>query len=680
MDENADAVTPPATDPATFFMAITQAVNIADMLDETRLASIAEEVVREHEIDHESMKPWLTKMQRGLDLASMVKEEKTYPFEKAANVKYPLIATAALQFNARSYQAVVPSDDVVKVKVHGKDPMGQKAARAARVGAHMSWQLTSQIEEWDESTDELLTLLPIVGTVVRKVWYDPVEGRPRVRNVNASGFIINATVKTLQDAPRIGEVLSLYPSEISERRRSGLFRDVDYVEADGNDNDAAQEFIEQHRRLDLDDDGYGEPYIVTVHRKSQRVARIVADFEPEDVALGPQGVVSIRRGSYFVAYHFLPSVDGGFFGMGLGYLLGDISETINSLINMMMDAGHMASRGGGFIGSEFRIKGGSQQFRPGEWKMVGSTGAQIKDAIVPITFPSADATLFQLLGLLIDAGREVASVKDVLTGEAGPRSMPATTTLALIEQGMQQFTAAYKRIWRSMKREFRLIAKMNATYLSAQEYSTFCDEVGPDGQPTMVDPQQDYAAAGYDIEPVADPRSVSRMQEAAKAEVLMQMANAGLVDKGEATKRALHAASVQDVEALAPKPDPMQEQMMQMQAQAMQADMAIKMVQVEQALADLGKTRAETMKIVSEAEAKAAMVRLDAIRTALEAVRDGLGQAVGRGAGGMAGTPGDGGGAVMPAGAMSGPPGIGNGGMVAGAGMAGGGSPFGFAP
>ncbi len=675
MDESADAAQPPAIDPAAFLAAAAEAANVADYLDEHRLNEIAETVIREHEIDLASMGDWRKRMQRGIDLASLVKEDKTYPFENPANVRYPLITTAALQFNARAYQAIVPSDDVVKVKVLGRDPQGQKAARAMRVGAHMSWQLTSQIEEWEPSTDELLTVLSIVGTLVRKVWYDPVEGRARVRLIRPGCFVVNAAVTSLPDAPRIGEVLTLFPTEIAERRRAGLFRDVEYAEPEGEDRDAAQEFVEQHRRLDLDEDGYGEPYIVTVHKKNRRVARIVADFEPGDVRMGEGGVIAINRGSYFVDYHFLPSVDGGFFGTGLGFLLGDISDTINSIINMMLDAGHMASRGGGFIGSEFRIKGGSQQFRPGEWKATGARGAEIKSAIVPLTFPGPDATLFNLLGLLIEAGKEVASVKDVLTGDVGGRALTATTTLALIEQGMQQFTAAYKRIFRSLKREFRLLARINARYLDPVAYSQFCDEADPAGNLMMVNPQMDYDLNGMDIEPVADPRSVSRMQEAAKAEIVMQMAERGLVDRAEASKRALQAASVPDVEALAPKPDPMQMQMAQMQMQAMQADLAIKMVGIEQALADLEKTRAETIKTVGEAAKSAALVRLDQARLALEAVRDGLGSTLGRGAGGVAGASGQPGSTGMPVGPVAAPAGGGPIGLVGGPGMAGGGSP-----
>lgn len=665
MDEEPEA---PPVDPAVMLQAIMAAPNIADLLDETQLAQIGEDVCREHEIDFDSMKDWRARMERGIELASLVKTEKSYPFEKAANVKYPLITTAALQFNARAYPAIVPAGEAVKCKTFGQDPQGTKAARAMRVASHMSWQLGSEIEEWEEDTDQLLVILSIVGTLVRKTWYDPAAGRPRVRMIDPGAFVVNAKAKTLESAPRVGEVLSLFPTEIKERRNTGQFRDVDYVEVEGEDRDAAQEFIEQHRRLDLDDDGYAEPYIVTVHKKTRKVARIVADFEPQDVTMGPNGVASIRRGSYFTAFHFLPSMDGGFFGIGLGFLLGDISESINTIINMMMDAGHMASRGGGFLGSEFRIKGGAQQFRPGEWKLVQARGADVKNSIVPMTFPGPDATLFQLLGLLIDAGREVASVKDILTGDTGGKQQTATTTLALIEQGMMVFTAAYKRIFRSLKREFNLLAKINAQTLSVEKYSAFHD--------APVDPAQDYALADMDIQPVADPSSVTKMQEVAKADIVMQLAERGKIDQGEATKRILQAAGVPDLDALAPKPDPMQQQMMAMQAQAMQADLTLKMVAIDQALADLEKTRSEAVENMTDAAANMAERRLSDAMMALEAIRDAIGRTIGRGAGGMAGAPGFGAGAGGPFGQPQ--PAAGGGGpvMVGGPPMAGRGAAF----
>jgi chaperonin GroES len=668
--------------------AIIAAPNLADLMDEAELSRIGDTAVREYEIDKASMSAWFDRMKSGVELATLVKGEKQYPFENAANIKYPLITTAALQFNAKAYPAIVASDGVVKVKVYGSDPQGIKAARGERVSAHMSWQLSCAIEEWEEDTDGLLTVLPIVGSVFRKVWRDTANNRTRVRSVAPGKMIVNDRARSLIDAPRLSEEFALYPTEIAERVAGGTFRNVDMVEVEGNDPDAPQEFIEQHRRLDLDGDGYAEPYVVTVHAKSRKVARIVADFDMGDVtraagdpALDPmtgqvvetQGpITAIRRGGYYVHYRFLPSLDGGLMGSGLGLLLGDINETVNSVINMMLDAGHMASRGGGFIGQEFRIKGGSQQFKPGEWKLTQAAGGDIRSAIVPMTFPGPDATLFQLLGLLIEAGKDVSSVKDVLTGETGGRNMTATTTLALIEQGMAQFTAAYKRIFRALKHEFRLIARINAEHVSPEEYNRFHDA------PVMLDPRMEYDLADMDITPVADPTSVTRMQSAAKAELVMQAAMNGMADPAEASKRIFEAASIPDVEALMPKPDPMAPVMAQMQMQGAQAALAVQLVQVEKTMAEIAKLRADATKSYADAAATEVDVRLGTLQVALETMRADIAATVARSLGGLAGAPGNGagpGGFAPPVGPGAGG---GDGGLLGGQPMVGSG-PGGFA-
>lgn len=643
--------------PEVFIAWAIETPNIATDLEADKLTLIAQQCLADHEMDKESMSEWRKQMDRGIELATLVKKEKSYPFDGAANIRYPLITSAALQFNARAYPAIVADDKVVKAKVWGKDPQGMKAARAERVSSYMSFQLSSRVPEWEPETDKLLAVLPIVGAAQRKWWFDPVQGRARCRLIDPGKLIVNAKVKDMTDAPRVTEEIPLYPTEIKSRILSGQFREFEYTD-DAEDKQGPQDFIEQHTRLDLDEDGYEEPYIVTVHCDTQTVVRIVADYAEQDVKYKTEtvtepvesidpvtmmptvqmvqrqvntGILSITRGTYFVDFSFMPAMDGGLQGTGLGLLLGDISEAINSIINMLIDAGHFASLGGGFIGSEIRIKGGSQRMRPGEWKLIPGTGNDMRSAMVPVTFPGPDATLFQMLGLLIDAGREIASVKDIMTGDTGTKNMTATTTMALIEQGMMVFTAAYKRIFRSLKREYQLVAGLNAKYLNAEEYTKFLDE--------QADPAADFDLSDMDIEPVADPRSVTRMQEMATAQLVMQMAEQGLVDRGEAMRRVAQAASIPDTEALMPKPDPMQMKMMEMQAATAEAALMQARVEVELTLAKIESERAGAMKDMADAQAQAHGMRLDEMRIALEARRDAMDRLL-RSTGGMAGKPG----------------------------------------
>lgn len=147
--------------------ALASAVNLCDQLADADLTKLANSVIEGFDIDKASMTEWEERMQRGLDLAMLVKEEKTYPWVNAANIRYPLITSAALQYNARAYPAIVPSTDVVKVAVMGQDAKGQKSGRAKRVAEFMSWQLKVDSREWERGTDQLTLQLPIVGDVFR---------------------------------------------------------------------------------------------------------------------------------------------------------------------------------------------------------------------------------------------------------------------------------------------------------------------------------------------------------------------------------------------------------------------------------------------------------------------------------------------------------------------------------
>jgi len=73
-------------------------------------------------------------------------------------------------------------------------------------------------------------------------------------------------------------LMELYPNEIEEKVRLGVFLDVKLGEAEdaGDDDDAPHTFVEQHCWYDLDEDGYKEPCIVTYHKQTLKVVRIVA--------------------------------------------------------------------------------------------------------------------------------------------------------------------------------------------------------------------------------------------------------------------------------------------------------------------------------------------------------------------------------------------------------------------
>lgn len=568
-------------------------INLATILDDNQLNKIGTDVVRDVEIDQKSRKDWLDIYKRSLDVAMQVKEAKNSPWPKASNVKYPLLTTAAIQFQARAYPAIVDGTNLVKGRVLGPDPDGKKRDRADRIGQHMTYQLLFRMPGWEEDTDRLTLILPIVGCAFRKTFYDSIAGQNCSETVSAEDFIINYWAKSLDTAPRYTHVLHYYPYEVDSLIASGQWVEVP-VDAEGekaDDEQALVDFYEQHRTLDLDEDGYPEHYVVTTTREG-KVARIVPCFGPEDVRVENAQtkeivglskllddarpdqigkVIKITRRQYFTKYPFIPAPDGSFYDIGFGSLLNDITATIDTTINQMIDAGSLQNAQGGFVGDGVNIKGGDLKFRLGEWKRMNVTGGTLRENIVPLNLPGPSAVLFQLLGMMIDGAKEITSVQDVMTGQ-GTANQPATTTLALIEQGQKVMTGIFKRIHRAFGQELRILRRLNRDFLDDEEYFQLNDpepELGPDGQPVMGEDgnpmmqdavkigREDYADADLDVVPVSDPTMANDMMKMAKSEAEWGSFNGDpLVNQVELRRRRMEAIGVKDIRAMLEVPQP----------------------------------------------------------------------------------------------------------------------------
>jgi chaperonin GroES len=131
--------------------------NLAEELDDEELKKIGSKVVDGYEVDLDSRKPWEDDIDKWTELALQISKTKTFPWPNASNVKFPLLATAAMQFAARAYPSLVPSNgQVVKSQVIGYDQTGEKHARAERVNKYMSYQLLHEMDEWEDTIVQIL--------------------------------------------------------------------------------------------------------------------------------------------------------------------------------------------------------------------------------------------------------------------------------------------------------------------------------------------------------------------------------------------------------------------------------------------------------------------------------------------------------------------------------------------
>lgn len=587
IEEDAEAQEPQGFD----LMSAINHPNLAEELDDSTLAQIGAKVVEEYEIDLASRKAagWEERYNDAMKLALQAKETKNTPWPNASNVKFPLISTAAIQFNARAYPAIIDGPEIVKGAVKGR-PTPEKVQRAERIGKHMSWQLLEEMDDWEEDTDRLLIQLPIVGCAFRKTWFDPLKGYNCSHLVNAGDFVVEYMTKDLETCPRATHVLTFYPHEVKEKMRAGVWLDVDLgrPQSAANDDQAPFTFLEQHRLWDMDGDDYPEPYVVTVERESGRVVRIVARFDEKGVQQDQQGqIVRIEATRCFTKYPFIPAPDGSFYDVGFGTLLNPISETINTTINQLMDAGRLSNTGGGFIGAGVSIKSGNLSFKPGEWKKVDVAGQTLRESIVPLPTNEPSAVLFQLLGMLIEAAKDVTATQDILGGDASKGTMPVGTVQALVEQGLKTFTAIVKRLHRALKKELAILYRLNARYLEPEVYFTFQDAEG-------VVAQADYALDDLDVVPVSDPNMATDMQRMTQAQFVMQFLQAPGMNPRKIIERALAAARVPDPDELFAEPQqaPPDPKLIEAQAKAQLKEREID-ISERKADADIANTMAD---------------------------------------------------------------------------------------
>ena len=621
-------------------------INLAENYAPDVLAKLGQLVSFEYEIDENSRSDWKDKAEKAMKFATQEAEEKQYPWPKSSNVVFPLITQAAIQFNARTYPAIVQNRNVVKGVVWGTDkgtpatedgkpggkpkihpdgsPVwlsapGDKRKRADRVGEHMSWQLLEEMKEWEPQTDSLLMQLPIIGGAVRKTYRDPMEARNRSLLVPLKNLVWNYHAPSFEDAPRHTEILTLYPHQIEEFERAEVFLpqlygpgggddDTNSEQAQSGDDDAPHIFLEQHRRYDLDGDGYPEPYVVTIHKRSSKVVRIVARYDEDGIQTGNgtdveedeetgaltekegldrEEILKIKPVEHYTLIPFLPNPDGGSYPVGFGHLLRPLNEAINTTLNQMFDAGHLQNAGGGFISDQLSIHSGPVGFQVGKYVRVGSKGQAIRDAVFPIPFPGPSAVLFQLLGALVKVSEGVAGTQEILAGGAEMANAPPTTILALIEQGLKVYTAIHKRIYRALKSEFDKLYRLNRLYVKENQRYQIGDEW------REVTPE-DYRLGGG-VEPIADPTMITDMQKLGRAQILMGFKGDPLINQKEITTRLFDAASVDRIEDLfTPPPDPQIAQ--QLAAMAM-----------EEKQAELGRIRAAELKDNSQAYLNMAM-------------------------------------------------------------------------
>lgn len=514
--------------------------NVADELTEEQSKQIAEDVLTGYEIDEDSRSNWLETNKSAMMIIKHCEDQQSdqvrdFPFQDSAKVIYPLLAPAVIQMAARMCTHIVQNDQVCKFKALGPDLDGAKAALATKLTNYASYSYLLESKTWLKDTHKLCMIMSGWGTAFRQVYYDRVTKRDKDELLAPEDVIINHNITCLEDAPRVTIRHLMTKNRIIEMIRSGQFSNIDLdeyeniqderVNADSREINPAMEVLCQTTYIDLDGDDYAEPYKVYILKKDCKLLGIYPAFKLKDIDIEPKtGKINyINRRLDIVDFHCIDDPEGKFYSIGLNYLLVHTNKSITSILRQLLDSGTLANTQGGFVTKAFKTQKRNLEFKMGEFQVLDiDPSVNPQQHIIPLPFKEPSQVLLALLQVLIQSGKETGFITDVLTGDVEGQNTPATTMLAMVEQGTRAFKPVIQKLYISLKNEFTLWFEINSEYLNVgnmgKKYANFNDEQLEIGR-------QDFDIDSLTICPVADPTQCSEAHKYAKVKFVGDLLN-----------------------------------------------------------------------------------------------------------------------------------------------------------
>jgi hypothetical protein len=475
------------------------------------------------------------------------------------------------QIDAISQEIKERSDAIKQKKLAIRD----KTQRADRVTEVMNWQINDNMKEWRKDQKRLMYSLPNIGTIFKKTFYDESLGRCVSHVINYPDFAVNQATVSLDDCRSFSHLFSISDSRARERIKAGIWVEQDKfknfdpkneVGIDDGSNESNQvisakenpeSYCEQYCWMDLDDDGCDEPYIVTIHRPSLSVMRIVARFDysgimvkykdmrpmplldaqraraadiikdanefgidpklPDANDLTGFEVVRVQPQSIITKYGFIPSNNGSYLDLGFFHIIGSLTMAVNKTTNNLLNAGTLANTAMGITAKGFRKRQGEFKFKAGQLMATEIPADQLQNSIYMLNFKEPSATLFQLNESMKQNAGSVAANID-MGGQLTANTAP-TTALAMVQETLMPHSAHMSLIIDSMSEEFQTLFDLNSVHLNDDEYRA----VVGDDEASYSD---DFATDGLSIVCGANPEMSSRSQRMMLAEAEMSQLGA----------------------------------------------------------------------------------------------------------------------------------------------------------
>ena len=539
--------------------------NLVEYIDDKDINNIVSDLIEAYENDLASRKDWEKTYVDGLKLLGLKYEERMEPWPGACGVFHPMIAEAAVRFQAEAIMETFPAKGPVKTSIIGK-VTPEKTQAALRVEDDMNYQLTELMPEYRPEHERMLWNLPITGSAFKKVYYDPALGRQVSMFVPAEDVILPYGTSELTLCPRVTHRMRKSREDIIKLQEAGFYTDVDIPDVgyqmqsdqiqEAKDKETGFSATYDDRPLlleiqvdfdipgfeDTDKDGeptgIASPYIITIIKDTQTCLAIRRNWEPDDRA----NSIYKQRRQHFVHYQYVPGF--GAYGFGLLHLIGNSAKSATSITRQLVDAGTVANLPGGLKTRGLRIKGDDTPIAPGEFRDVDVSSGVLKDNIMPLPYKEPSQTLLTLRGIIAEEAQKFAAAPDMKIADMSANA-PVGTTLALIERNLKVMSAVQARMHFTMKQELQLLAKIIRDYAD-EDYKYDPEKADRRAR------KNDYSHV--EIIPVSDPNASTLAQRVVQYQAVIQLAQQApqIYNLPKLHRQMLDVLNIKDADKLVP--------------------------------------------------------------------------------------------------------------------------------
>ena len=539
--------------------------NLAEVIDEATLKSLAYDLLEDVEDDMRSRKDWLDIYIKGLKLLGLKYEERSEPWAGASGVFHPLLMESAVKFQAELIMETFPAAGPVRTEIVGKEtPETLKAAQ--RVEADMNYTLTEKMRDYRPEHERLLLATAISGNAFKKIYFNPAISLPEAPFIPAEDIIVPYGATNISTAERVTHRMRKTKNELRKLQVAGFYLDIDLgdpvlvmdevekqkAEEQGMSasKDDRYQLLEIHVDLNLegyeDVDKHGNPtgialpYVVTIERGTSNILAIRRNWKEGDK-------LKLRR-QHFTHYGYIPGF--GFYNFGLIHLVGGHTHTATSLLRQLIDAGTLSNLPGGLKAKGLRVKGDDTPIAPGEFRDVDLPSGAIRDNILMLPYKEPSQVLMALMDKVVADGRQFAATADLNVSDMSANA-PVGTTLAILERVLKVSTAVQARIHYTMKQEFQLLAEIIRD--NTPEDYDYDPETGDRGAK-----RSDYDMVN--VLPVSDPNASTMAQRVIQYQAVMQLAQAApqIYNLPYLHKQMIEVLGVKNADKIIPTKDDMQ--------------------------------------------------------------------------------------------------------------------------